>query len=132
MTCNKWINACNAIMIFWVHGWSFQSSSLIKSWVQNRVSTSKNFARIQSPILVHLEWSCWVNCDLVRSCRVNNSRFVTVLTYGLTGHTLAKYPTKRLPRARSIKGMGASWHRKMSRPNELVGIINVRKSKRKE
>ena len=81
-------------------------------------------------------WSCWVNCDLVRSCRVSNSRFVTVLTYGLTGHTLAKYPTKRLPRARSIEGMaigmGASWHREMSRPNELVGTRNVRKSKRKE
>ncbi|MCD7462094.1 hypothetical protein HAX54_047745 [Datura stramonium] len=48
--------------------------------------------------------SCWVNCDLVRSCQVSNIRFVTS-TYGLTGHTLAKYPTKRLPRARSIKGM---------------------------
>ena len=35
----KQIDACNAIMIFGVHGWSFQSSSLIKSWVQNRVST---------------------------------------------------------------------------------------------
>ena len=37
--CNEWINACNAIMIFGVHGWSFQSSSLIKSWVENWVST---------------------------------------------------------------------------------------------
>lgn len=95
-----------------------------------------NFARIRSPILVHPGWSCWVNCDLVRSYRVSNSRFVTVLTYGLTGHTLAKYPTKRLPRAKSIKGMaigmGASWHRNLSRPNELVGTRNVRNSKRKE
>jgi hypothetical protein len=95
-----------------------------------------NFACIRSPILVHPRWSCWVNCDLVRSCWVSNCRFVTVLTYGLTGHTLAKYPTKRLPRARSIEGMaigmGASWHRKMSRPNELVGTRNVRKSERKE
>ena len=33
------IDACNAIMIFGVHDWSFQSSFLIKSWVQNRVST---------------------------------------------------------------------------------------------
>ena len=29
------IDACNAIMIFGVHGWSFQPSSLIKSWMQN-------------------------------------------------------------------------------------------------
>jgi len=37
---------------------------------------------------------------------VSKSRFVTVLlTYGLTGHTLAKYPTKRLPIAKRIKGM---------------------------
>lgn len=95
-----------------------------------------NFAHIRSPILLHPGWSCWVNCDLVRSCRVIKSPFVTVFTYGLTGHTLAKYPTKRLPKARSIKGMaigmGASWHRKMSRPNELVGTRNVRKSERKE
>ena len=57
-------------------------------------------------------------------------------TYGLTGHTLAKYPTKKLPRARSIKGMaigmGTLWHHMVSRPNELVGTRNVRKSKRKE
>ena len=33
------IDACNAIMIFGVHGWSFKSFSLIKSWVQNWVST---------------------------------------------------------------------------------------------
>ena len=33
------IDACNAIMIFGVHGWSFQPSSLIKLLVQNRVST---------------------------------------------------------------------------------------------
>ena len=67
---------------------------------------------------------------------MSNSRFVTGLTYGLTGHTLAKYPTKMLPKARRIKGMairiGASWHRKMSRLNELVGARNVEKSKRKE
>jgi len=63
-------------------------------------------------------------------------RHSTVLTYRLTGHTLAKYPTKRLPRARRIKGMaigmGPSWHLTMSRPNELVGTRNVRKSERKE
>ena len=35
----KKIDACNAIMIFGVHGRSFQSFSLIKSWVQNQVST---------------------------------------------------------------------------------------------
>ena len=35
----KQINACNAIMIFGVHGWSFRSSSLIKLWVQNQVIT---------------------------------------------------------------------------------------------
>lgn len=38
--------------------------------------------------------------------------------------------------SRSIKGMtigmGTSWHRKMSRPNELVGPINVGKSEQKE
>ena len=39
MKCNECIKACNAIMIFGVHGWSFQPSSLIKSRVQNRVST---------------------------------------------------------------------------------------------
>ena len=33
------INACNAIMIFGLHEWSFKSFSLIKSWMQNRVST---------------------------------------------------------------------------------------------
>ena len=33
------IDACDAIMIFGVHEWSFESFSLIKSWVQNRVST---------------------------------------------------------------------------------------------
>ena len=38
--CNaRTIDASNAIMIFGVHGWSFKSFSLIKSWVQNRVST---------------------------------------------------------------------------------------------
>ena len=56
MICNEWINACNAriklmyvmqeqidasnaIMIFEVHEWSFKSFSLIKSLVQNWVST---------------------------------------------------------------------------------------------
>ena len=33
------IDACSAILIFRVYGWSFKSFSLIKSWVQNRVST---------------------------------------------------------------------------------------------
>ena len=33
------IDACTAIMIFGVHGWLIQPSSLIKSLVQNRVST---------------------------------------------------------------------------------------------
>ena len=33
------IDACNAIMIFGVYRWSFKSFSLIKSWVQNWVST---------------------------------------------------------------------------------------------
>ena len=33
------IDACYAIMIFEVHGWSFKSFSLIKSWVQNWVFT---------------------------------------------------------------------------------------------
>ena len=35
------IYACNARMISFlgVHGWSLKSFSLIKSWVQNRVST---------------------------------------------------------------------------------------------
>ena len=32
-------DARDEIMIFGVHGWSFKSFSLIKSWVQNRVST---------------------------------------------------------------------------------------------
>ena len=32
------IDACNAIMIFRVHEWSFKSFPLIKSWVQNQVS----------------------------------------------------------------------------------------------
>ena len=32
-------DACDEIMIFGVHGWLFKSFSLIKSWVQNRVST---------------------------------------------------------------------------------------------
>jgi hypothetical protein len=32
-----------------------------------------NFVRIRSPILVHPGWSCWVNCDLVRSYRVKVS-----------------------------------------------------------
>ena len=42
-TMQEQIDACDARMIFFffffVHGWSLQSSSLIKSWVQNRVST---------------------------------------------------------------------------------------------
>ena len=29
------MDACNAIMIFRVHEWSFKSFPLIKSWVQN-------------------------------------------------------------------------------------------------
>ena len=33
------IDACYAIMIFGIHGWLFKSFSLIKSWVQNWVST---------------------------------------------------------------------------------------------
>lgn len=63
-----------------------------------------NFARIQFSIIVHLEKKSifWVS----------NSRFVTGVTYGLTGHTLATYPTKILPKAKKIKGiairMGAS------------------------
>ena len=32
-------DACDEIMIFGVHEWLFKSFSLIKSWVQNRVST---------------------------------------------------------------------------------------------
>ena len=37
--CNEeQIDACDAIMIFLVHGWSSKSFFLIKSWVQNRVS----------------------------------------------------------------------------------------------
>jgi hypothetical protein len=43
---------------------------------------------------------------------VSNNRFVTRVTYRLTGHTLAKYPAKILPKAKKIKGiamrMGAS------------------------
>lgn len=78
----------------------------------------------------------WVNFDLVRLCWVSNNHFDTVLTYGITSHTLAKYPTKRLPRARSIEGMtirmSTSSHRKMSCLNELVGTRNFRKSERKE
>lgn len=39
------------------------------------------------------------------------------MTYMLVGHTLAKYPTKRLLRARNIEqiaiGMGASSHRNL-------------------
>ena len=27
------------MILFWVHGWSLQSPSLFKSWMQNRVST---------------------------------------------------------------------------------------------
>ena len=38
MICNEWIDACNATMTFGVHGYSFQSSFLIKSCVQNQVS----------------------------------------------------------------------------------------------
>ena len=33
------IDVCNAIMIFGLHKLSFKSFSLIKSWMQNRVST---------------------------------------------------------------------------------------------
>ena len=33
------IDACNAIMIFMVCWWLFKSFSLIKSWVQNWMST---------------------------------------------------------------------------------------------
>ena len=42
------IDACNASMILRVHGWSFKSFSLIKSWVQNWVS-------IEYPLLSELE-----------------------------------------------------------------------------
>ena len=42
------IDACNAIMNFEVHEWSFKSSFLIKSWVQNLVST-------ECPSLTELE-----------------------------------------------------------------------------
>jgi len=41
------IDACNAIMIFGVHGWSFKLFSLIKSWVQNWVS-------LECPSLIEL------------------------------------------------------------------------------
>ena len=37
------MDAYNAIMIFWIHGWSFKSFSLIKSRVQNWVSTAACF-----------------------------------------------------------------------------------------
>ena len=42
------MDACNAIMIFLVHGWSFKSFSLIKSWVQNWVPTHTPKPQIQS------------------------------------------------------------------------------------
>ena len=35
----KWYMWCENDFFFWVQGWSLQSSSLIKSWVQNWVST---------------------------------------------------------------------------------------------
>ena len=43
-------DACNAKIIFWVHGWSLQSSSMIKSWVQNRVSTQPIFKNHDYPL----------------------------------------------------------------------------------
>lgn len=55
--------------------------------------------------------------------RVKNNPFVKILIYELTSHTLSNYPTRRLLRAKSIKGvvieMGVSWHCKMSCLNEL-------------
>ena len=38
-TMQEQIDACDARMIFFVHGWSLQLSSLVKSWMQNRMST---------------------------------------------------------------------------------------------
>jgi hypothetical protein len=36
---------------------------------------------------------------------MSNSRFVTRVTYKLTGHTLAKYFAKILPEPKKIKGI---------------------------
>ena len=44
----KQIDACNAIMIFGVHEWSFKSFSLIKSWLQNWVFTIGLFDLLQA------------------------------------------------------------------------------------
>ena len=42
MKCDEWFYAWNAIVIFGYLEWSFQSSSKIKLWVQNWVSTTRN------------------------------------------------------------------------------------------
>ena len=47
------IDACNAIMIFEIHEWSFKSFSLIKSWVQNWVSIDI-FVKLKYSIYVQL------------------------------------------------------------------------------
>ena len=39
-TMQEQIDACDARMIFFVHGWSLQLSSLVKSWMQNRMYTN--------------------------------------------------------------------------------------------
>ena len=53
-------DAWDEIMIFGVHGWLFKSFSLIKSWVQNRVSTGI-FKDLKVKLLPFIWIGMWTN-----------------------------------------------------------------------
>ena len=68
-------DACDARMtfFFFVHGWSLQSSSLIKSWVQNRVFTQP---RSNESIKLELPgaWESTCNRSPLSSCEGKSSQ----------------------------------------------------------
>ena len=64
--CNaRTIDACNAIMIFWVNEWSFQLFPLIKSWGKKWVSTHGKLVTTSGEGLLHAKYFEGVDVLLV-------------------------------------------------------------------
>ena len=75
--CNartKWCMWCkNDFFFFLVHGWSLQTYSLIKSWVQNWESTIRKGLKRQSNKYIHLSKFLkphTLNPNLSKSCHI--------------------------------------------------------------
>ena len=79
-------DACNAMMIFRVCGWSFKSFSLIKSWVQNwAVSYDPQYKESLSDAL---GFPTSITYSMIEGHMVNLrgiiSRLIDKCTYGVT------------------------------------------------